>query len=143
MKKILLILYLSCTLSILKSQSITNNLKIDSSKIEILNKYLNIKYIYGGNNINRGIDCSYLTKLLYKDLFNLEIPRTSFLQFKYFKNSNKSLDFGRLLFFKMKKKMVDHVGMYLGNNYFIHASSKYKKVIICELNSNYLSKLIL
>ncbi len=73
----------------------------------------------------RGIDCSGLVVTLYKDLFDMPLPRTT----RALMRTGRQVDRGRLVagdlvFFKPAAK-YDHVGIYLGHGEFVHTSSRY------------------
>jgi len=104
-------------------------------------KFINIPYKFGGNTI-MGIDCSAYVQKVY-GLIGINIPRSARLQF----NENEgeivdrdSLSIGDLVFFRTYASFPSHVGIYLGNDLFIHASSKEKKVSIENLNTPYYFK---
>ena len=92
-------------------------------------------YEYGGNT-SAGIDCSGLIKQVYKNSFNIKMPRVTTQQVKkgiFVKKKN--LKIGDLVFFKVGKK-GHHAGIYVGKNKFMHASSSHG-VIISSLNNVY------
>ena len=106
--------------------------------IETAKEFLGIKYIWAANGPN-AFDCSGYTKYVFKK-HGISIPRYSGNQAKVgVKIHFNELEKGDLVFFdtdnhsKLKKK-VNHVGIYLGNNKFIHASSSGKKVMISSFN---------
>lgn len=105
-----------------------------------IKEYLGVKYIFGGTT-NKGIDCSAFTKNVYKDL-GVTIPRVSYMQYDNARKINsKDAKLGDLVFFKTTNKHTpSHVGIYLGNGKFIHASSRAKKVQINKLEGYYLNK---
>ncbi|SFN36642.1 lipoprotein Spr/probable lipoprotein NlpC [Paenimyroides ummariense] len=94
-------------------------------------------YKYGGNNQD-GIDCSGFTNVLYKEIYKIQIPRVSKdiaenVKRKY----TNDLKEGDLVFFSFGKTgTVNHVGIYLHNNMFVHASTS-KGVIISNLTEPY------
>ena len=103
-------------------------------------KYLDTPYKYGGTDKN-GIDCSAFTQLLYKDVLSINIQRSARLQFGEGEEvSDKSnLKFGDLVFFNTRRRVKPgHVGIYIGENLFAHASSS-KGVTISSLNLSYYS----
>ena len=90
------------------------------------NKFINIPYKFGGNSI-MGIDCSAYVQKVYS-LIGVTIPRSARLQFKEGEIVDRdSLSIGDLVFFRTYASFPSHVGIYLGNDLFIHASSKGKK----------------
>jgi hypothetical protein len=93
------------------------------------------RYVWGA--VGPGtFDCSGFTSYVYKKV-GVNIPRTSRVQSKYGKFIKRGhLKKGDLIFFdtsRGKKGFVNHVGIYLGNNKFIHASSAKKRVVITSL----------
>lgn len=102
-------------------------------------KMLNIPYKFGGNSI-LGIDCSAYVRRVY-GLFGIDLPRTAREQFNSGEPINRDqLSVGDLVFFRTYAAFPSHVGIYLGNNLFIHASSKGRKVTISSLNAPYFIK---
>ena len=100
------------------------------------------RYVWGASGNKNTYDCSSFTKFVYKKN-GINIPRTSIRQSKFGKFVKRSeLQKGDLVFFdtsKKRKGYVNHVGIYLGDNKFIHASSAKKKVVITSLNKNFYS----
>ncbi len=89
-------------------------------------KLLNIPYKFGGNSI-LGIDCSAYVKKVYGFL-GMDLPRTAREQFNEGEAIDKEeLSIGDLVFFRTYASFPSHVGIYLGNNLFIHASLKREK----------------
>lgn len=104
-------------------------------------KYLGTPYKYGGTTKN-GIDCSAFTQVIYKDVFNVSLERSARLQYNQGKvlSSDDELKFGDLVFFNTRKRVKPgHVGIYIGDNLFAHASTK-KGVTITALNYDYYSR---
>lgn len=92
-------------------------------------------YRLGGNSKN-GIDCSALVQAVYKNSFNMAIARTTNKQADLgFFVDKQTLKVADLIFFKTSRK-VRHVGIYMGDNQFLHASSS-KGVMISSLNNIY------
>jgi cell wall-associated NlpC family hydrolase len=100
---------------------------------KIAKMHLGTKYVWGGNG-GKGYDCSGFTKEVFEQN-GIEIPRNSWKQAKVGKRiSKKNLKKGDLIFFNSKKqKRVNHVGIYLGNGKFIHASRFHRKIVISPL----------
>ena len=102
-------------------------------------KHLGKRYVWAANGPSR-FDCSGFTKYVCNKN-GITIPRTSIMQAKVGKKVSKNnLRAGDLIFFDtsdQRKGYVNHVGIYLGNNKFIHASSAKKKVMISSLSKNF------
>jgi len=111
--------------------------------IALAKKKLGKRYVWGATGQRNTFDCSGLTSYVCKKN-GIKIPRRAIEQSKYGKYVKRSeLKPGDLIFFdtsKRRKGYVNHVGIYIGNNKFIHASSAKKKVIITSLNKNFYSK---
>jgi LysM repeat protein len=102
-------------------------------------KLLNIPYKFGGNTI-LGIDCSAYVKKVF-GMLGVDLPRTAREQFNEGQQIEKEeLSIGDLVFFRTYASFPSHVGIYLGNNLFIHASSRGKKVTINSLDTPYYLK---
>lgn len=108
--------------------------------IQRAKKYIGIKYKYGASvNTTKKFDCSSFTKHIYKQS-GKKLPRTSRQQATVgHPIKKKNLRAGDLVFFGTKKR-IGHVGIYIGNNKFIHASSAAKKVTITSLSKKYYSQ---
>lgn len=102
-------------------------------------KMLHLPYRFGGNSFN-GLDCSFFVKKVYS-FVGVELPRSAREQFAIgVPISKEELMPGDLVFFRTYAKFPSHVGIYLGDNLFIHASSKSKKVTIDSLDTPYYVK---
>lgn len=92
-----------------------------------------VRYRLGGLD-KQGVDCSGFAFLLQKSIYGNELPRRSSDQAKVIRTKNVSqLKEGDLIFFSFGGGTVDHVGVYLNNNYFVHASTT-RGVIVDDLN---------
>ncbi|MEI6860228.1 MAG: NlpC/P60 family protein [Shewanella sp.] len=92
-------------------------------------------YRYGGMS-KRGVDCSALVYLAYKDILGRELPRTTAAQKNLGSQVDKvNLKTGDLVFFKTGWS-TRHVGIYLGDSKFLHASTS-QGVMISTLNNSY------
>lgn len=102
--------------------------------------FLGVPYKFGGNSPSTGLDCSAYVRKVF-GILNIELPRTARDIYHVGKYVNKSqLAIGDLVFFRTYAKYPSHVGIYLGDNKFIHASSRSKKVTIDDLDFNYYKK---
>ncbi len=126
----------------IKSVSVSEEVKTEDTPgklITFAKKLINIPYKFGGNSII-GIDCSAYVKKVYGFL-GIELPRTAREQFNTGETIERDqLSIGDLVFFRTYASFPSHVGIYLGNNLFIHASSRGKKVTIDSLDTPYYLK---
>jgi len=114
--------------------SATSNMKL----FHFVYDWIGTPYRFGGSS-KRGIDCSAFTKELYSEVFNLDIKRNSRDIFSMVSPVGKDeLKEGDLVFFKIHSRRISHIGIYLGNNRFAHASSK--GVAISSLDDAYYSR---
>mgnify|MGYP005765076305 CR=1 FL=1 len=106
--------------------------------IDLAYDQLGKDYVWGANGPD-SFDCSGLTKYIYKKAFGIDLPRVSYEQAKFGKAVDKEdLQPGDLIFFDtMNKDRVSHVGIYVGNNEFIHAANSNKGVIKSSLSGYY------
>lgn len=105
--------------------------------IEYVHQWWATPYRYGGNS-KEGIDCSAFIRGLTQEAFNVSLPRISRDQANFCREIPKrDLKEGDLVFFAAGKS-ISHVGMYLSNNKFVHASTS-KGVVISDLNETYWS----
>lgn len=101
-------------------------------------QFLGAKYVYGGAS-PEGFDCSGFTMYVYKKI-GISLPHSARLQFTMGTQvSRENLMPGDLVFFETYKKGISHVGIYIGDNKFIHASSVGTGVTITSIISNYYS----
>lgn len=116
----------------LKAQT-TNNPMLNN----FVTSWLGKPYRYGGTTM-RGIDCSKLTQKLYKEVFGLTIPGVSWQQWSStYRVSKDSIKTGDLVFFNSKKSPSGwHVGLYLADGFFLHASNRKEGVKISSLSEN-------
>lgn len=103
-------------------------------------KWLGVKHKYGGNT-RKGVDCSGLVVQIYSQVYGKKLKRSSadILKHNCRKVGRGKLQEGDLVFFRTgggKKKVPNHVGIYLKNQRFVHASSS-KGVIVSDLNDPY------
>lgn len=118
-----------------KDTQITEDTLSRTDIVDIAFSYLNMPYKLGGNG-KKYIDCSTLTRLVYEKA-GIKLPKTSYYQYKEgVKVPLKDALPGDLVFFR-RGRYVGHVGIYIGNNLFIHASNKQNKVTISSLSSPY------
>lgn len=101
-------------------------------------KWLDVPYKYGGST-KKGSDCSGFVNQIYKNVYQVKLPRsTAEIYKKYNKVNSNKLQTGDLIFFATgkNKKKPSHVGIYLKDQKFIHASTQ-KGVIVTDLDDKY------
>lgn len=104
-------------------------------------KYMNTPYKYGGNSLN-GIDCSAFTQSVYQSSWMITLNRSARDQYQQGTviENREDLKFGDLIFFNTRRRVrPGHVGIYIGENLFAHASSTLG-VTISSLEHNYYNK---
>lgn len=107
--------------------------------ISVAQKTIGIPYKFGSNTF-KATDCSGYVQMVF-NLVGIDLPRSAREQFKIGQSVDKQdLSIGDLVFFQTYAPFPSHVGIYLGNNLFIHASSFAKKVTIESLNVPYYLK---
>ncbi len=113
--------------------------KIKNSKLfEYITQWWGTPYRIGGSSLE-GVDCSAFVKGLFSETYSIQLPRTSREQADFSQEISKEiLREGDLVFFHQRKG-ISHVGMYLSNNKFVHASTS-MGVIISDLNEPYWNK---
>jgi cell wall-associated NlpC family hydrolase len=108
--------------------------------IEYAKKLLGVKYVYGGSS-PKGFDCSGFVQYVFKN-FGTKLERTAAGQSKHGEEvSKKNLKRGDLVFFDTNggRNSIEHVGIYIGDGKFIHASSgrSTRKVVISDLTQGF------
>lgn len=106
------------------------------SAVAVAKKMIGKPYRYGGASPEKGFDCSGLVYYAFRHA-GIKVPRSSHKQFvDAFPVNPHALRQGDLLFFMISGK-ISHVGIYIGNNTFIHAPSSGKEVAYASLNNPY------
>jgi cell wall-associated NlpC family hydrolase len=104
--------------------------------LETVDQWYGVRYRTGGNT-KSGVDCSGFTCAVYSSLYGYTLPRVSREQYRISRKlSIPELEEGDLVFFSMHGRGVSHVGVYLGNNKFIHASVS-RGVMVNDLSETY------
>lgn len=131
---LLLLIFYSCV-SIKESNANKREIIIRYSK-----NFINKKYKYGVQDPYYGFDCSAFTQYVYKQA-DINIPRTALEQYKKSKKIDKNeLEPGDLVFFIIDSNAISHVGIFLGNNNFIHSPSSGKNIRVDSLDNPYWKK---
>jgi cell wall-associated NlpC family hydrolase len=113
---------------------------LDQSKMmREISKYMGVPYLHGGES-TKGMDCSGYTMVVYKNAVGTPLPRSSAGQANVGKPVRfQDLKFGDLVFFNTTGAHASHVGIYLGDDLFAHASVTLG-VTISSLESSYYKK---
>ncbi len=111
--------------------------KVSAEVVNVAIQYLGIPYRWGGTNRN-GLDCSGFIREVYRKI-GIILPHKA--RYQYYEGKKVPLDEiipSDIVFFAKypSSSRVDHVGLYLGEDLFIHACRKEKKVVIDNLNNN-------
>lgn len=106
-------------------------------------RWLGVKYRSGGNS-HKGVDCSGFVWQIYNNVYGKRLTRSSagMLKDNCWKIRKKDLREGDLVFFSIRsgrKKVANHVGIYLKSDYFVHASTS-KGVRVDKLTDSYYKK---
>lgn len=119
----------------LKELHVTKDLKKE------INSWLGTPYKYGGVN-KSGVDCSGLVNAIFLEVYEIKLPRTSRSIYTACKPVKiKDLREGDLVFFDYNGKGISHVGIYLSDSKYVHASAS-KGVVISDLNNEFTKKKI-
>ena len=118
----------------------TSASQLKSEKLYLfIDEWRGTPYKYGGTN-RSGVDCSGFVGELYRQVYTKNLPRTTSEIGKASKPISKSdLNEGDIVIFDINGKKGSHVGVYLANNKFVHASTS-KGVVISDLNNPYYQK---
>lgn len=117
--------------------SISRRTKLLTKLISTAHSLIGKPYVYGDNG-GRGFDCSGFTYYLYLSQLEIELPRSSYDQVNVGTKVEKlDLAPGDLLFFNTSGRRISHVGIYIGDDNMIHASSGKAKVTIDSINAGY------
>ncbi len=124
------------------AQKYADILGVDEGSIQngrlyaFIDQWWGTPYKFGGQDRN-GIDCSGLAQLLQQQVFGINIPRSTSTQINVIKRKyEEELVEGDLVFFDYDGKKFSHVGVYLQNGYYVHASVS-KGVTISRLHDPY------
>ncbi len=105
-----------------------------------IEEWYGVRYRLGGND-KEGIDCSAFAQKLYENVFCMSLYRSAMEQFRTCRlvEDVDSLEEGDLVFFRTRGKRISHVGVYLKNKHFVHASTS-SGVMISSLEDSYWSR---
>jgi hypothetical protein len=99
---------------------------------------IGVEYRYGGETPERGLDCSGLVRYVFQEVTGVTLPRTAKEMSRI--GTRVGLDdlrVGDLVFFNTRRFAFSHVGLYLGDNRFIHAPRRGREVEVTTLSKSY------
>ncbi len=104
-----------------------------------IDRWLGTPYKYGGIDY-KGVDCSGFVHSIYLSVYHIQLPRSSKEMYaQSIKIKTKALQEGDLVFFNYNGKGVSHVGIYLNDDKYVHASTS-KGVVVSSLSNPYTVK---
>ena len=102
---------------------------------------IGVDYRFGGNTPDQGLDCSGLIRYVFQQATGLALPRSAREQARVGESVSKDkLQPGDLVFFNTRRFQFSHVGLYIGDNRFIHAPSRGGAVQVVSLDNEYWRK---
>lgn len=101
-------------------------------------KLVGVRYKMGGNSVENGLDCSSFVQMVFKESIGAYLPRTAREQSQVGEHIDASqLQPGDLVFFNTMRRTFSHVGIYLGDNHFMHAPRAGSEVRVENMNNSY------
>jgi cell wall-associated NlpC family hydrolase len=108
----------------------------NTAMLRSIDEWWGTKYCLGGNG-KECVDCSAFTKSVLKDVYGVDLPRTAHEQYDATERIEpEELKEGDLVFFYTSGRRISHVGIYVMNNKFVHASVS-QGVTVSDLNDPY------
>ena len=102
---------------------------------------IGVNYKFGGSTPDTGLDCSGLVRYVFQEVTGVTLPRTAKeMSALGAKVGAGDLQPGDLVFFNTRRFAFSHVGIYLGDNRFVHAPSRGSEVTISQLSQSYWQK---
>ena len=114
------------------------NAALSQQIVDLALSYIGYSYTYGGTSPSTGFDCSGFTTYIFKQ-FGISLTRSSAGQYKNdgVEVDKDNLQPGDILAFSPNGSTVSHVGIYIGDNEFVHASTPKNGVLVSRLDSTY------
>ena len=126
--------YLQLKYAIVLDATVENLTNI--SMLKQIDEWWGTRYCMGGSS-KSCIDCSAFTQTVMSGVYNVNLPRTAQEQYNSSEHIGmEKLEEGDLVFFKTSGRDISHVGIYLLNNKFVHASTS-GGVMVSDLNDTY------
>jgi len=101
-------------------------------------KLVGVRYRFGGNDEDSGLDCSGFVRLVFKNSVGAQLPRTAAEMSQVGQRVDTTqLKPGDLVFFNTMRRTFSHVGIYLGDNHFLHAPRTGAEVRVESMEDSY------
>src|ERR1700736_4049522 len=102
---------------------------------------IGVRYRWGGNTPDSGLDCSGFVRYVFQDTLGMALPRRAEEMSRVGEKVRMSeLKPGDLVFFNTMRRTFSHVGIYIGDNKFVHSPSTGSTIRVDELDSSYWEK---
>jgi len=102
---------------------------------------IGVRYRWGGNTPDSGLDCSGFVRYVFRDTLGLSLPRRAEEMSRVGeKVSMRNLKPGDLVFFNTMRRTFSHVGIYIGDNKFVHSPSTGSTIRVDDLDDGYWEK---
>jgi cell wall-associated NlpC family hydrolase len=102
---------------------------------------IGVRYRWGGNSPDSGLDCSGFVRYVFQDTLGLELPRRAVEMSRVGQKVRFSdLKPGDLVFFNTMRRTISHVGIYIGDNKFVHSPSTGSTIRVDDLEDSYWEK---
>lgn len=99
---------------------------------------IGVRYRFGGNSPESGLDCSGFVRYVFNDTFGFMLPRRSVEMSQVGTTvAVNELRPGDLVFFNTMRHTFSHVGIYIGDNKFVHAPSTGSKIRVDDMRASY------
>ena len=141
---IIVSLLLAAPLAPVHAQTVAPDSRVDAflnrAQDLVLNAlgFMGIPYKWGGATPEAGFDCSGFVQYVFRQATGMILPRSSFDQVRHGVSvAREELEPGDLVFFNTLRAPFSHVGIYIGENRFIHAPSRGKTVEIVDITNSY------
>jgi len=104
-------------------------------------QFIGVKYKYGGKNLETGFDCSGFVSHVFRAAAGVTLPPNAYRMAMLGRNIDSAdLEPGDLVFYRTMRHAFSHVGIYLGDNKFIHAPRQGRSVEISDMTNAYWAK---
>lgn len=129
---------------VVNEQSVKNNNSWSNSAQEIIMSALSqtgVKYKWGGNSPESGFDCSGFVRYVFQQAANLTLPHGARAISQLGQTvTQPELQPGDLVFFNTLRSTFSHVGIYIGNNRFIHSPATGSAISVTDMSDSYWAK---